>query len=131
RRRWPRRGPGGWWRTARCHRRTRGARPAGGGRRAWPTVVSALTTAMTSAYIARWGPPSVSPAAAGFARAIVAGCGDLERERAKSLLWAAGRLADWGIALRLDPVPQGPLPPSSVGRVRAPSPRLSPPPPPP
>jgi integrase len=80
---------------------------------------------LTSAYIAGWGPPSVSVAAAGFARAVVAGCGDLDRERAKNLLWAAARLADWGITLGLDPVPQVLLHPSSVERFAAHSPGLS------
>jgi integrase len=104
----------------------RGAPLAGGGMRAWPTVVSAVTTAMTSAYIARWGPPSVSVAAAGFARAVVAGCGDLDRERAKSLLWAAARLGDHGIALGLAAVPEVLLHPSVIERFCAHSPGLSP-----
>jgi hypothetical protein len=44
-------------------------------------------------YIAGWQPSSVSPRAAGFARAVVTGAAPGGRERAKNLLWAAGRLA--------------------------------------
>ena len=80
----------------------------------------------TAGYIAAWGPPSVSPEAAAFARAAVAGCGDLGRERAKSLLWAAGKLADHAIGrLGLDPVPQVLLHPSVIERFAAHSPGLS------
>jgi integrase len=68
----------------------------------------------------------VSPPAAGFARAAVAGCGDLGRERAKNLLWAAGRLADYGIGLGLDVAPQVLLHPSVIERFAARSPGLSP-----
>ena len=42
-------------------------------------------------YIAGWRPSSVSPQAAEFARAVVTGAGPGGRERAKNLLWAAGR----------------------------------------
>jgi hypothetical protein len=38
------------------------------------------------------------------------------RERAKNLLWAAGRLADWGTGLGLEPVPQVLLHPSVIER---------------
>ncbi len=81
---------------------------------------------MTPAYIARWGPPSASPAAAAFARAAVALCGDLERERAKNLLWAAARLGDYGIGLGLAAAPQVLLHPSVIERFAAHSPGLSP-----
>jgi hypothetical protein len=39
------------------------------------------------------------------------------RERAKNLLWAAGKLADYGIGLGLEPVPEvlGPRPPGRAG----------------
>jgi integrase len=84
------------------------------------------TTAVTTAYVVRWGPPSVSPAAAAFARAAVTRCGDLERERAKNLLWAAARLGDYGIALGMDPVPEVLLHPSVIERFAAHSPGLSP-----
>jgi hypothetical protein len=77
-------------------------------------------------YIAGWGPPSVSPTAAAFARAAVAGCGDLRRERAKSLLWAAGRLADYGLRLGLRPELTVLLHPSVIERFAAHSPGLAP-----
>ncbi len=60
----------------------------------------------TAGYIAGWRPSSVSPQAAEFARAVVSQAGPGGRERAKNLLWAAGRLADWATGLGLDPVPQ-------------------------
>ena len=81
--------------------------------------------AMTPGYVARWGPPSVSAAAAAFARAAVAGCGDLERERAKNLLWAAARLGDYGIGLGLEPVPEVVLHPSVAERFTRCAPGLS------
>ena len=49
-----------------------------------------------AAYIRRWQPVSVPPQAAAFARDVVARAGPGGQERAKNLLWAAGRLADWG-----------------------------------
>ena len=48
-------------------------------------------------YIARWRPSSVSPQAAAFARDVVAAVQPDGQERAKNLLWAAGKLADWAI----------------------------------
>src|ERR1039457_2422489 len=56
-------------------------------------------------YIAGWQPSSVSPQAAGFARAVVTQAAPGGRERAKNLLWAAGRLADWATGLGLELVP--------------------------
>ena len=86
-----------------------------------------MTTAGgTAGYVARWGPPSVSPPAAAFARAAVAQCGDLDRERAKNLLWAAGKLAGHGIALGLQAEPAVLLHPSVIERFAAHSPGLSP-----
>ena len=67
-------------------------------------------------YIAGWRPSSVSPQAAGFARAVVSQAAPGGRERAKNLLWAAGRLADWGTGLGLEPVPQVLLHPSVIER---------------
>jgi len=78
-------------------------------------------------YIGGWGPPSVTPAGAAFARQVVSQAGQAVRgrERAKNLLWAAGKLADYGIGLGLEPVP-GVLPHRSVtGRFAAHSPGLS------
>ena len=54
--------------------------------------------AAAEGYIGRWRPSSVSPQAAAFARDVISQAGPQERERAKNLLWAAGRLADWAIA---------------------------------
>ena len=47
-----------------------------------------------AAYIARWRPSSVSPQAAAFARQVVPLAAPAGQERAKNLLWAAGKLAD-------------------------------------
>ncbi len=47
------------------------------------------------------------------------------RERAKNLLWAAGRLADYGIGLGLEPVPEVLLHPSVIERFTAHGPGLS------
>jgi integrase len=58
----------------------------------------------------------VSPEAAGFARQAVAAVMPQGRERAKNLLWAAGKLADWAIGLGLDAAPEVLLHPSSVER---------------
>ena len=80
----------------------------------------------TARYIAGWGPPSVTPAGAAFARAAVTQCGGLGRERAKNLLWAAGKVADWAIGLGLEPAPGVLLHPSVIERFAAHSPGLSP-----
>jgi hypothetical protein len=45
----------------------------------------------------------VSLQAAAFARQVVTGTGPAGRERAKSLLWAAGKLADYTMPLGLEP----------------------------
>ena len=68
------------------------------------------------AYIARWRPSSVSPPAAAFAREVVAKTGPEARERAKNRLWAAGKLADYGLGLGLEPVPRVLLHPSAAER---------------
>ena len=47
------------------------------------------------------------------------------RDRAKNLLWAAGKLAAWAIGLGLDPVPQVLLHPSVIERFAAHAPGLS------
>jgi hypothetical protein len=56
---------------------------------------------LVAGYIARWRPSSVSPQAAAFARQVVPAAGPGGRERAKNLLWAAGRLADYAVPLGL------------------------------
>ncbi len=76
-------------------------------------------------YIAAWRPSSASPQAAAFARQVVAASGPHGRERAKNLLWAAGKLAGWATGLGLDPVPEVLLHPSVIERFAAHSPGLS------
>ena len=79
-----------------------------------------------ASYPARWKPAAGTPAeAAAFARQVVAGCGPLGRDRAKNLLWAAGKLASYGIGLGLDPVPGVLLHPSVIERFAAHAPGLS------
>jgi hypothetical protein len=56
----------------------------------------------------------VSAEAAAFARDVIATAGPQGRERAKNLLWAAGKLADYGIGLGLDADPEVLLHPSVV-----------------
>jgi hypothetical protein len=79
-----------------------------------------------AAYIGRWRPSSVSPRAAGFARDVIMRAGPGGRERAKNLLWAAGKLADYGIGLELDAVPEVLLHPSVAERFTRCAPGLSP-----
>jgi hypothetical protein len=79
-------------------------------------------------YPGRWQPsPSVPPQAAAFARQVVAASGPHGRDRAKNLLWAAGKLAGWAVPLGLDPVPAVLLHPSVIERFTAHAPGLSPP----
>jgi integrase len=75
--------------------------------------------------IASWRPSSVSPRAADFARAVVTGAAPGGRERAKSLLWAAGKLADYAIGCGLDPVPEVLFHSSVIERFAAGAPGLS------
>ena len=58
-----------------------------------------------AAYIGRWRPSSVSAEAAAFARDVVTQVAPEGRERAKNLLWAAGKLADYAASLGLEPDP--------------------------
>ncbi len=76
-------------------------------------------------YIASWQPPSVTAEAAAFARQVVAQAAPAGRDRARNLLWAAGKLAGWAIALGLDPVPEVLLHPSVIERFTAHAPGLS------
>ena len=76
-------------------------------------------------YITGWRPLSVSPQAAGFARAVVGQAGPGGQERAKNLLWAAGRLADWAIGVGLDPMPEVLLHSSVIERFTAHAPGLT------
>ena len=77
-------------------------------------------------YIAGWRPSSVSPQAAVFARAVITETAPAGQERAKNLLWAAGKLADYGIGLGLDAVPEVLLHPSVTERFTRCAPGLSP-----
>jgi integrase len=82
--------------------------------------------AEVAAYIGRWRPSSVSPQAAAFARDVIARTGPEGRERAKNLLWAAGKLADYAIGLGLETVPEVVLHPSAAERFTRCAPGLSP-----
>jgi integrase len=77
-------------------------------------------------YISRWRPSSVSPRAAGFAREVVAAAAPGGRERAKNLLRAAGKLADYGLGLGLEAAPEVLLHPSVSERFTRCAPGLSP-----
>jgi hypothetical protein len=79
----------------------------------------------TAGYIGSWRPSSVAPEAACFARQVVAAAAPGSRDRAKNLLWAAGKLADWAIGLGLEPAPQVLLHPSVIERFAAHSAGLS------
>jgi integrase len=76
-------------------------------------------------YIAAWQPSSVPAEAAVFARAVVTAAGPHDRDRAKNLLWAAGRLAGWAIPFGLEPAPGVLLHPSVIERFTAHAPGLS------
>jgi integrase len=78
-----------------------------------------------AAYIACWEPSSVSPEAAAFARQVVPLAAPGGRERAKNLLWAAGKLADYAASLGLDLVPGVVLHPSVTERFTRCAPGLS------
>src|SRR5262249_4247311 len=79
-----------------------------------------------AAYIGRWRPSSVPPRAAAFARDVITRAGPEGRERAKNLLWAAGKLAGWAAGLGLDAVPEVLLHPSVAERFTRCAPGLSP-----
>jgi integrase len=85
-----------------------------------------MENAEVAAYIGRWRPSSVSPGAAAFARDVITKTGPEGRERAKNLLWAAGKLADYGLGLGLEPVPGVLLHPSVAERFTRCAPGLSP-----
>ena len=84
-----------------------------------------MTNVEVAAYIGRWRPSSVSPEAAAFARDVITRTGPAGRERAKNLLWAAGKLADYAIRLGLEPVPEVLLHPSVAERFTRCAPGLS------
>jgi integrase len=84
-----------------------------------------MDNAEVAAYIGRWRPSSVSPQAAAFARDVIGQVAPGGRERAKNLLWAAGKLADFGIGLGLDAAPEVLLHPSVAERFTRRAPGLS------
>jgi integrase len=84
-----------------------------------------MAAADVAAYVACWQPVSVPPQAAGFARQVAAAAAPPTRARANALLWAAARLAAFGLPLGLDPVPEVLLHPSVVERFAVSAPGLS------
>jgi integrase len=84
------------------------------------------TAGPVAGYIAGWRPSSVSPQAAAFARAVITETAPAGQERAKNLLWAAGKLADFGIGQGLDAAPEVLLHPSVAERFTRCAPGLSP-----
>ena len=95
-----------------------------------PAVSFSINYCMTTevaGYAAAWKPTSVPAEAAAFARLVVPKAAPAGRDRARNLLWAAGRLAGWAIPLGLEPVPQVLLHPSVIERFAAHAPGLSPP----
>src|ERR1022692_3101343 len=76
-------------------------------------------------YIAAWQPSSVPAEAARFARTVVTAAAPGGCQRAKNLLWAAGKLAGYGIGLGLEPVPEVLLHPSVIERFATCAPGLS------
>jgi integrase len=84
-----------------------------------------METAEVAAYIGRWKPSSVSPPAAAFARDVITKTGPEGKERAKNLLWAAGKLADYASSLGLDLVPGVVFHPSVIERFARCAPGLS------
>jgi integrase len=84
-----------------------------------------MTNADVAAYIGRWRSSSVPPQAAAFARDVVTRTAPERTDRAKCLLWAAGKLADYGTGLGLEPVPEVLLHPSVTERFTRCAPGLS------
>jgi len=80
---------------------------------------------LVAGYIACWQPSSVSAEAAAFAREVVAAAAPGGRERAKCLLWAAGKAADYAVSLGLDLAPEVVLHPSVIERFARAAPGLS------
>ena len=85
-----------------------------------------MTSADVAAYVGRWQPSSVSAEAAAFARDVITKVRPDGQERAKNLLWAAGKLADYALGLGLEAVPDVVLHPSVAERFTRCAPGLSP-----
>ena len=84
-----------------------------------------MAAANVAGYVACWQPVSVPPQAACFARQVAGAAVPPTRARANALLWAAARLAAFGIPLGLNPVPEVLLHPSVIERFAASAPGLS------
>jgi integrase len=84
-----------------------------------------MTNAEVIAYTGRWEPSPVSAEGAAFAREVITQTGPEGRERAKNLLRAAGKLADYGIGPGLDAVPEVLLHPPAAERFTRCAPGLS------
>ena len=80
---------------------------------------------LIAGYIAGWQPSRVPPPAASFARLVAGRAAPGTRARANALLWAAARLAAFGIPLGLEAVPEVLLHPSVIERFAASAPGLS------
>ena len=79
-----------------------------------------------ASYLARRKPACGAPAAAAaFARQVVAAAAPGNRDRAKCLLWAACKLAGYGISVGLEAVPGVLLHPSVIERFAAHAPGMS------
>jgi integrase len=84
-----------------------------------------MTGVEVAGYVQRWQPSSVPPQAISFARSVVRRAAPGTRARANALLWAAARLAAFGLPLGLDPVPEVLLHPSVIERFAVSAPGLS------
>ncbi len=84
-----------------------------------------MDPAEVTAHIGRWEPSSVSAQAAAFARDVITRTRPEGKERAKNLLWAAAKLADWAVPLGLEAVPEVLLHPSTAERFTRCAPGLS------
>jgi integrase len=84
-----------------------------------------MPDAGVAAYIGRWRPSSLSPQAAAFAREVVPLAAPGSRDRAKCLLWAAGKAADYAASLGLELVPEVVFHPSVIERFARCAPGLS------
>src|SRR5262249_59422256 len=83
------------------------------------------TAGPVAGSVGGWRPWSVARPAAAFARAVITETEPAGQERAKNLLWAAGKLADYGIGLGLDAAPEVLLHPSVTERFTRCAPGLS------
>ncbi|HXZ71324.1 MAG TPA: hypothetical protein VEH31_10730 [Streptosporangiaceae bacterium] len=81
--------------------------------------------AEVAAYIGRWRPSSLSPQAAAFARDVVPLAAPGGRDRAKCLLWAAGKAADYAASLGLELAPEVVFHPSVIERFARAAPELT------